>query len=107
MLRALPSQLPAAPVLREHPTETFSNPEPMNIASAWGLGSGGGEASWTCTPFRKSESQPLWGPSLLAGWLAGSSPPGAAEAGEYCSQWYQRYNHLGLQVLVGLEITHI
>lgn len=38
------------------PHRNVFNPGPMNIGSAWGVGSG--------------ESQPFWEPSLLAGWQA-------------------------------------
>lgn len=47
------------------------------------------------------------GKSALPGPLPGLEQQRLLEVGSYCSQRYQRCNHLGLQVLVGLTITHI
>lgn len=49
-----------------------------------------------------------WGPSPLM--LVGAPCPGPLKPG--CRQsgfslWYQRYDHLGLQVFLGLTLTHI
>lgn len=78
----------------------LTNPEPMDTGGPWGVRGGMGQCSG---------SQPFWGPPMLGCWLAAPCPEQQRllEDGEHCSQRYQRCNHLGLQVLVGLTITHI